>query len=130
CALGLATPTAIMVGTGLGAENGILIKDAASLQTMLDVNTIIFDKTGTITKGERAVTDIIRQAGFTEEKLLTMAAGGETGSEPPLGQAIVAAAQERKLEIAKAKDFAAIPGHGIESVIAGQKLVMGNRKLM
>lgn len=130
CALGLATPTAIMVGTGLGAENGILIKDAASLQTMLDVNTIIFDKTGTITKGEPAVTDIIPQAGFTEEKLLTMAAGGETGSEHPLGQAIVAAAQERKLEIAQAKDFAAIPGHGIEAVIAGQKLVMGNRKLM
>ena len=90
----------------------------------------LFDKTGTITKGQPAVTDIIPLHDFDEEKLLTLAAGGETGSEHPLGQAIVAAAQERKLKIAQAKDFTAIPGQGIEAVIEEQKIVMGNRKLM
>ena len=130
CALGLATPTAIMVGTGIGAENGILVKDAESLQTMLDVNTIIFDKTGTITKGEPSVTDVVTTADMNENEILQLAASGETGSEHPLGQAIVRKAEERSLVIAKATDFEAIPGKGIRAVIAGKNVLLGNRKLM
>ncbi|MGI6658284.1 MAG: heavy metal translocating P-type ATPase [Dethiobacteraceae bacterium] len=130
CALGLATPTAIMVGTGLGAENGILIKDAESLQTMRDVNAIIFDKTGTITKGEPSVTDIIPLDSGTEEQLLTIAASGETASEHPLGQAIVQAAKEKQINLKATESFRAIPGKGIEAVIEGIKISMGNRRLM
>ncbi|NLZ94111.1 MAG: copper-translocating P-type ATPase [Firmicutes bacterium] len=130
CALGLATPTAIMVGTGLGAENGILIKDAESLQTILDVNTVIFDKTGTITKGKPSVTDIITLNEFNEEQLLTLAASGETGSEHPLGQAIVNEAQKRGLSLKEASSFTAIPGKGISANIGKQQIIMGNRKLM
>jgi Cu+-exporting ATPase len=130
CALGLATPTAIMVGTGMGAENGILIKDAASLQTMLKVDTVIFDKTGTITKGEPSVTDIITLNESTEERLLQLAASGETGSEHPLGQSIVKAAQIKELELLKASEFEAFPGKGIRAIIDGQTVLLGNRKLM
>ncbi|NLZ38728.1 MAG: copper-translocating P-type ATPase [Firmicutes bacterium] len=130
CALGLATPTAIMVGTGLGAENGILIKDAESLQTLLDVNTVIFDKTGTITKGEPSVTDLVMINGFEEEELLTLAASGETGSEHPLGQAIVNEAEKRGLALKEAFSFTAIPGKGITATVDQQEIVMGNRKLM
>ncbi|MBS4008821.1 MAG: copper-translocating P-type ATPase [Clostridium sp.] len=130
CALGLATPTAIMVGAGIGAERGILIKDATSLQALLDVDTIIFDKTGTITKGEPAVTEIISTGELTEDELLRLAAGGETGSEHPLGQAIVRAAFERAIVSENATDFQAIPGKGIRAVIAGKDILLGNRKLM
>lgn len=130
CALGLATPTAIMVGTGLGAERGILIKDAASLQTMLAVDTIIFDKTGTITKGKPSVTEIITTGELGEDELLRLAAGGEKGSEHPLGQAIVLAALERELILEDASDFQAIPGKGIRAVIDGKIVLLGNRKLM
>lgn len=130
CALGLATPTAIMVGTGLGAEHGILIKDAESLQTMLAVNTIIFDKTGTITKGEPSVTDIIATNDYPEDQLLQLAASGETGSEHPLGQAIVREAGKRHLPLEGAEAFEAIPGKGIRAKIAGRDVLLGNRKLM
>ncbi|MBS4031279.1 MAG: copper-translocating P-type ATPase [Clostridiales bacterium] len=130
CALGLATPTAIMVGTGMGAENGILIKDAASLQTMLKVDTVIFDKTGTITKGEPSVTDIITLNNSTEERLLQLAASGETGSEHPLGQSIVKAAENKDLKLLKATEFEAVPGKGIRAIIDGQSVLLGNRKLM
>lgn len=130
CALGLATPTAIMVGTGMGAENGILIKDAASLQTMLKVDTVIFDKTGTITKGEPSVTDIITLNDSTEERLLQLAASGETGSEHPLGQSIVKAAEAKDLELLKASEFEAVPGKGVRAIIDGQTVLLGNRKLM
>ena len=130
CALGLATPTAIMVGTGLGAENGILIKDAASLQTMRDVNAIIFDKTGTITKGEPSVTDIVTLADLKDYELLQLAASGETGSEHPLGQAIVKAAEEKDLNLSGAESFEAIPGKGIRAQISGRQVFLGNRKLM
>jgi len=130
CALGLATPTAIMVGAGIGAERGILIKDATSLQTLLDVDTIIFDKTGTITKGEPSVTEIISTGELTEDELLRLAAGGEKGSEHPLGQAIVRAASERALTLDGATDFQAIPGKGIRAIIAGKDVLLGNRKLM
>ncbi|MBS3887195.1 MAG: cadmium-translocating P-type ATPase [Dethiobacter sp.] len=130
CALGLATPTAIMVGAGIGAERGILIKDATSLQALLDVDTIIFDKTGTITKGEPSVTEIISTGELTEDELLRLAAGGEKGSEHPLGQAIVRAASERALTLDGATDFQAIPGKGIRAIIAGKDVLLGNRKLM
>ena len=130
CALGLATPTAIMVGTGIGAENGILIKDAESLQTMLGVNTIIFDKTGTITKGQPSVTEIITLGDVSEEELLRLAASGETGSEHPLGQSIVHAAEERNLNLEQAQEFEAIPGKGIKARIGGRNVLLGNRKLM
>ena len=130
CALGLATPTAIMVGTGLGAENGILIKDATSLQTMQDITAVIFDKTGTITKGEPEVTDLIPAGGASEEELLLLAASGEISSEHPLGQAIVRAAEERQLALRQAESFMAIPGHGIRAMIEGRQVFLGNRKLM
>ena len=130
CALGLATPTAIMVGTGMGAEHGILIKDATSLQTMLDVDTIVFDKTGTITKGKPSVTEVITTGSLSGDELLRLAAGGETGSEHPLGQAIVHAARERELSPEEPSDFQAIPGKGIRAKIAGKNLLLGNRKLM
>jgi P-type Cu+ transporter len=130
CALGLATPTAIMVGTGLGAENGILIKDAESLQTMLGVNAIIFDKTGTITRGEPSVTDILTTEPFSREELLQLAASGETGSEHPLGQSIVREAQQRELALLKADRFEAIPGKGIQALLEGKTVFLGNRKLM
>ncbi|MDW7652266.1 MAG: heavy metal translocating P-type ATPase [Bacillota bacterium] len=130
CALGLATPTAIMVGTGIGAENGILVRDAESLQTMLDVTTIIFDKTGTITKGEPSVTDVVPIGDFNENKLLQLAASGETGSEHPLGQAIVHAAEEKEITLQKASEFSAVPGKGIQAKIEGREVLLGNRKLM
>lgn len=130
CALGLATPTAIMVGTGIGAENGILVKDAESLQTLLDVKAIIFDKTGTITRGEPSVTDIITFGTVTEDTLLQLSASGETGSEHPLGQAIVRAAQQRNLTLENAASFEAIPGKGIRANIGGRLVFLGNRRLM
>jgi Cu+-exporting ATPase len=130
CALGLATPTAIMVGTGKGAENGILIKGGEALETTHKINTIVFDKTGTITEGKPEVTDIITIAGVTRERLLQIAASGEKGSEHPLGEAIVRGAQKEQLEFKKVEQFEAIPGHGIEVVIDGIKVLIGNKKLM
>jgi len=130
CALGMATPTAIMVGTGLGAENGILVKDAESLQTLLKVDAIIFDKTGTITKGEPSLTDLIPLNDLGEQELLMLAAGGEAGSEHPLGQAIVKAAVDKGLDLLKIEEFAALPGMGIYAKTDGRELLLGNRKLM
>lgn len=130
CALGMATPTAIMVSTGLGAENGILVKDAESLQTLLAVNTIIFDKTGTITKGEPTLTEIVLFSDLSEEALLQLSAGAEAGSEHPLGQAVVRAAAAKGLELQKTAEFAAIPGQGIQAKVGGRSLLLGNRKLM
>lgn len=130
CALGLATPTAVMVGTGLGAENGILVKDAESLQTLLDVDTIIFDKTGTITRGEPSLTDLVPVSNLSEEQLLQITASGEAGSEHPLGQAVVRAAAAKGLETQKLERFAALPGRGIHALVGGRELLLGNRKLM
>ncbi|WP_419823248.1 heavy metal translocating P-type ATPase [Anoxybacterium hadale] len=130
CALGLATPTAIMVGTGKGAEYGILIKGGEALETTHKINTIVFDKTGTITEGKPEVTDIITANGIHRTDLLQLAASAEKGSEHPLGEAIVNKAEAEALEFLKVEEFAAIPGHGIEVVIAGKKLLLGNRKLM
>ncbi len=130
CALGLATPTAIMVGTGKGAENGILIKGGEALETTHKINTIVFDKTGTITEGKPEVTDIITTAGVKRERLLQIAASGEKGSEHPLGEAIVRGAEAERLEFKKVDQFEAIPGHGIEVVIDGINVLIGNKKLM
>lgn len=130
CALGLATPTAIMVGTGKGAENGILIKGGEALETTHKINTIVFDKTGTITEGKPEVTDIITTAGVKREHLLQIAASGEKGSEHPLGEAIVRGAEMERLEFKKVEQFEAIPGHGIEVVIDGIHVLIGNKKLM
>jgi Cu+-exporting ATPase len=130
CALGLATPTAIMVGTGKGAENGILIKGGEALETTHKINTIVFDKTGTITEGKPEITDIITTSGVVRERLLQIAASGEKGSEHPLGEAIVRGAEKEKLEFKKVEQFEAIPGHGIEVVIDGIKVLIGNKKLM
>lgn len=130
CALGLATPTAIMVGTGKGAENGILIKSGEALETAHKINTIVFDKTGTITEGKPEVTDVVTVSGITRERLLQIAASGEKGSEHPLGEAIVRAAEKGNIETLQAENFNAIPGHGIEVTIDGINTLIGNRKLM
>jgi Cu+-exporting ATPase len=130
CAMGLATPTAIMVGTGRGAENGILIKGGESLETIHRVKTIIFDKTGTLTQGKPVVTDIVVNNGFAEEQVLLWAASVEKGSEHPLGEAIVNAAKEKKLPLHPTEDFQAIPGQGVKAKLDGQNLLLGNLKLM
>lgn len=130
CALGLATPTAIMVGTGKGAEHGVLIKSGVALETAHKVKTIVFDKTGTITEGKPKVTDVVVVNGIKEEELLQLAASAEKGSEHPLGEAIVKGAEEKGLEFKKLDFFKAIPGHGIEVKIDGKNMLLGNRKLM
>ena len=130
CALGLATPTAIMVGTGKGAENGVLIRSGEALETAHKIKAIIMDKTGTLTQGQPVVTDVVTTLGFKEEKLLMMAASAEWSSEHPLGESIVNAAREKNLSLADATEFNAIPGHGIEAKINGQKIFLGNLKLM
>lgn len=130
CALGLATPTAIMVGTGKGAENGILIKGGEALETTHKITTIVFDKTGTITEGKPKVTDVIPVAEMDETKLLQMTASAEKGSEHPLGEAIVNGAIEKGLTFYKVEQFEAITGRGIEAVIQGEHALIGNRKLM
>lgn len=130
CALGLATPTAIMVGTGKGAENGILIKGGDALETAHKINTIVFDKTGTITEGKPTVTDILPIGNFDENQLLRLAASAEKSSEHPLGQAIVLGAQERELNLLAACDFNSITGRGIEAKIDGHVVLAGNRKMM
>jgi Cu+-exporting ATPase len=128
CALGLATPTAIMVGTGKGAEFGVLIKSGEALETSYKINTVVFDKTGTITEGKPKVTDIIA-VDISEEQLLAYAAAAEKGSEHPLGEAIVAEAEDKGLELNKLESFKAIPGKGISVVIEGKTIVLGNKKL-
>lgn len=130
CALGLATPTAIMVGTGKGAEHGVLIKSGAALESAHKVQTIVFDKTGTITEGKPKVTDIVVTNGITQTDLLWLAASAEKGSEHPLGEAIVKAAKEKDLEYKKLDAFKAIPGQGIEVQIEGKDILAGNQKLM
>ena len=130
CALGLATPTAIMVGTGKGAENGVLIKSGVALETTHKLDTIVFDKTGTITEGKPVVTDILSVNGMSEEELLQLAASSEKGSEHPLGEAIVRAAEEQQLTFLPVDQFEAIPGRGIDVLIDNQTLLAGNKKLM
>ncbi len=131
CALGLATPTAIMVATGKGAENGILIKSGEALETAHRVHTVVFDKTGTLTEGKPTVTDVLPAVGAAgADELLRLTASAEAGSEHPLGQAIVNGAQERGLELLPAADFTALAGRGIEARVGGRAVLAGNRKLL
>jgi Cu+-exporting ATPase len=144
CAMGLATPTAIMVGVGKGAENGVLIKSGEALETAHKLQAIVFDKTGTLTKGEPEVTDIVAVASLVgnpssvskkvekvgEEELLRLAAVAEKNSEHPLGEAIVRRARERHLEVVDPEFFTAIPGYGVEVKNDGRSVLLGNRKLM
>ena len=130
CALGLATPTAIMVGTGRGAENGILIKSAVALEAARDVDMAVLDKTGTITEGTPTLSDIIPAPGISEEKLLQWAASLERNSEHPLGTAIGAAAESRQLDFLPTYDFSTIPGQGISAVVEGQRISGGNHRLL
>lgn len=130
CALGLATPTAIMVGTGKGAEHGVLIKGGEALETAHKIQTIVFDKTGTITEGRPEVTDIVVTGEINEKALLQIAASAEKASEHPLGEAIVRGGENEKLEMLKVEEFQAIPGHGIEVKIGERHVIIGNRKLM
>lgn len=130
CALGLATPTAIMAGTGKGAENGILIKSGVALETAHQLTTVVFDKTGTITNGKPKVTDLISAPGFEQGELLRMAASAEKGSEHPLGDAIVAYAAEQGSTLGAAQQFEALPGRGISAVVDGKALLLGNEALM
>jgi len=129
CALGLATPTAIMVGTGKGAEYGILIKSGDALETAHKVDTIVLDKTGTITEGRPEVTDILPVAG-SPEVLLKLAASAEKGSEHPLGEAIVRRAEKEGIELLKADSFKAVPGQGLEVTVESAKILVGNKRLM
>ena len=130
CAMGLATPTAIIVGTGKGAEHGVLIRSAETLERSHKISAVLLDKTGTLTQGEPKVTDIIALPSSSQDEVLRLAASAEHGSEHPLGEAIVKAALERKLEISPAPDFNAIPGHGVEASVEGKKLLLGNLRLM
>jgi len=129
CALGLATPTAIMVGTGKGAENGVLIKGGEALEITHKIYTIVFDKTGTITEGKPVVTDIVTKE-KNKNELLSLAASAEKGSEHPLGEAIVRGAEEKNIELKQLESFNSIPGHGIQVVIEGDTILLGNLKLM
>jgi Cu+-exporting ATPase len=134
CALGLATPTAIMVGTGKGAELGILIKSGEALETAGKLNVVVFDKTGTITEGRPVLTDLLPAPGVEEEGLLGMAAAAEKASEHPLGEAIVAAAAARDLRLPRVDSFRALPGRGIEALIetstGSGDFLLGNARLM
>ncbi len=130
-ALGLATPTAVMVGTGLGAEHGILYKNATALEQPAKLNAIIFDKTGTLTKGEPEVTHLVTAGNpISEEELLQLVASAEQGSEHLLAQAVVKAARERGMELDSAETFEAIPGHGMVATVGKRQVLVGNRKLM
>jgi len=130
CALGVATPAALMVGVGKGAEAGILIRGAEVLERARNLNVIVFDKTGTLTRGEPALTDIIAFSGTSEADILRLAATVEVGSEHPLGEAMVRAAQMRGLTLPPVTDFQAIAGHGIRGTADGQTVLLGNRRLL
>jgi len=131
-ALGLATPTAIMVGTGLGAQHGILFKDAAALEGAAKINAVIFDKTGTLTKGEPEViaVEIVDRVNLKPDQLLALAASAEKKSEHPLAQAIVKAAESRNLKLNDAHHFEAVPGHGLKAHVDGKTVLIGNQKLL
>jgi Cu+-exporting ATPase len=130
CALGLATPTAIIVGTGKGAEHGILIRNGEALERAHQINTVLLDKTGTLTRGEPMVTDVVAAPFSSLEEVLRLAASAEQNSEHPLGEAVVRAALEKKLELSPSSDFSAIPGQGVEALVEGKRLLLGNLKFM
>jgi Cu+-exporting ATPase len=128
CALGVATPAALMVGVGKGADAGILIRGAEVLEQVRSLTTVVFDKTGTLTRGEPNVTDVVALAGHDESEVLRLAAGVEAGSEHPLGQAIVRGAAHRNLTVEKVESFEAVAGHGIKGKLAGVPVLLGNRR--
>jgi len=131
CALGLATPTAIMVGTGRGAELGVLIKGGRPLETAHKIDTVVFDKTGTITEGRPRLTDILSSTGsMSEDEILALCASGEKNSEHPLGNAVVKAAEERKVEMKAIRDFQAIPGKGVKYKVENREFHFGNQALL
>ncbi len=130
CALGLATPTAIMVGTGVGAEHGVLIKSGEALERAHKIHTVVFDKTGTLTEGKPTVTDVLTVGGTPSERLLQLAASAETGSEHPLGQAIVAAAGNKGITLSQLESFTSLTGLGVEAKVDGNVVLIGNRQLM
>jgi P-type Cu+ transporter len=130
CALGLATPTAIMVGTGKAAENGVLIKGGEALEQARRIDTIVLDKTGTLTRGRPAVTGVHLANGLAEGELLRLAAAAEVGSEHPLGEAIVNRAREAGLELPRPEAFQSITGQGVQAQVEGREVVLGNRALM
>lgn len=129
-ALALATPTAITVGVGQGAKGGVLFKNATALEATAGIDTVVFDKTGTLTEGKPAVTDLEPSQGFTADALLSLAASADQPSQHPLAEAIVRAAKEKGLTINEAKQFDSIPGHGVVAQVNGQKVLIGNQKLM
>ena len=130
CAMGLATPTAIMVGTGKGAEYGVLIKSAAALEQLHRVGTIVFDKTGTLTVGRPRVTDLIPEPGVAEDDVLALAAAAEQGSEHPLAEAVLEGAKARGLALPPVTEFTSIPGQGIDAIAPDGRVLLGNRALM
>ncbi len=130
CALGLATPTALMVGSGIGAERGILIRSGEAIQTMKDVKVIAFDKTGTLTRGKPQVTEIAVRNGFTEREMLSYAAGIEAVSEHPLGAALVERAKDEGIDLTEVSKFKSITGQGVEGIIADKPVLVGSRRLM
>ncbi|WP_371934117.1 heavy metal translocating P-type ATPase [Chroococcidiopsis sp. CCNUC1] len=129
CALGVATPAALMVGVGKGAENGILIRGGEVLERAQKLSTVVFDKTGTLTKGEPSVTDVVQLSERPKDEVLRLAAAVEIGSEHPLGEAIVRAAKHQTIDIPKVNNFEAIPGHGIRGEVNGDRVILGNRRL-
>lgn len=130
CALGLATPTALMVGSGMGAANGVLIRKGAAIQMMKDVTSIVFDKTGTITEGKPGVTDVMTFNGMDEENMISLAATAESGSEHPLGEAIVRYAKSQKSQLSDMDNFEAVTGHGVRASVAGKTVLVGTKKLL
>ncbi len=130
CALGIATPAALMVGVGRGAESGILIRGGEVLERAQKLQAVIFDKTGTLTKGEPAVTDIVGADGLARDELLAIAAAAEVGSEHPLGRAIVEAARSEDISLPATEDFEAVPGRGIKVNVGGRPVLVGNRQLL
>jgi Cu+-exporting ATPase len=133
CALGLATPTALMVGSGIGAENGVLIRNGAAIQTMKEVKVVVFDKTGTITKGKPEVTDVVPAGGnrpSTVDEILALAASVESASEHPLGAAIVRGAKDRGLQVEEPRNFTSVTGKGVAADVSGKRVLAGSRRLM
>lgn len=130
CALGLATPTAVIVGVGRGAEQGVLIKSGEALEAAHRIDTVLLDKTGTLTKGQPSVTDVAPLNGFSSAEVLRLAASAEWGSEHPLGEAIVRQAEEQAVVLARPDRFRAVPGHGIEAVVDGRTVLVGNLQLL
>jgi Cu+-exporting ATPase len=130
CALGLATPISLMVGVGKAAEHGVLIRNGEALESASKLRTVVLDKTGTLTKGRPELTDVLPLAGFDEDELLRLAAAADRRSEHPLAEAVVRGARARGVEFGEPERFEAVPGHGVEALVAGRAVLVGNRRLL